>query len=625
MARTHPSDWQPAGIEMLEPAAQNAIRHPTSSYIVAGPGAGKTEFLAQRADFLFATGICPTPRNILAISFKRDAARNLRERVSQRTPSCAHRFESLTFDAFTKGLIDRFQDAIPQSWRLRGDYIIEHPRPQDINAHLNEVAAQHPNLAAEITAIPRDTFITEILGSLQLPRQPTPPQTATEASVLAWWQRRYTTTNPHRVNFVMLNRLAELVVRANPAISKALRLTYPFIFIDEFQDTTYAQYSFLRSVFGTSDCTVTAVGDDKQRIMGWAGALDDAFAEFCVNFGATRFELEWNFRSSPEITQIHHVVASTLNPRATSAISKVAPSITGRSGETWRFDSAADEARHIADWIRTDCDSSGRAPDRYALLARQKTSELQPMLEQALATHGIPFRNDDELVGSLRLQDLLADDLARCILDIIRLAAANGGNPAAWIRVTDIVSRLYDQPDDSSIYPQSLRRFEQFLARSRNWLHANPPTTGAIDTLVNAIVAHLGVSAIQSAFPAHGRRGFLDETTDALKARLSSVITLPSKWRDVCDQAEGLGAIPLMTIHKSKGLEYHTVIFIGLDDEQWWSFGRDPDEALRTFFVGLSRAEQRTIFTYCRDRGDRDKIGQLYDLLASANVVEVEL
>ena len=67
----------------------------------------------------------------------------------------------------------------------------------------------------------------------------------------------------------MLNRLAELLIRRRPQLGRALRITYPYVFVDEFQDTTAAQLSFLDSVF--SDTTVTAVGDRKQRIMGFAG------------------------------------------------------------------------------------------------------------------------------------------------------------------------------------------------------------------------------------------------------------------------------------------------------------------------------------------------------------------
>ncbi|MEV0392925.1 UvrD-helicase domain-containing protein [Polymorphospora rubra] len=80
------ADWRPSGVDDLEPAAWNALRDPGNAAVVAGPGAGKTEFLAQRATYLLQTGICPWPRRILAISFKRDAAANLGQRVAARVP-----------------------------------------------------------------------------------------------------------------------------------------------------------------------------------------------------------------------------------------------------------------------------------------------------------------------------------------------------------------------------------------------------------------------------------------------------------------------------------------------------------------------------------------------------------
>lgn len=72
-----PDDWRPIGVNDLEPAAWAALRCSSNAAVVAGPGAGKTEFLAQRACYLLQTGLCPAPRRILAISFKTDAAKNL--------------------------------------------------------------------------------------------------------------------------------------------------------------------------------------------------------------------------------------------------------------------------------------------------------------------------------------------------------------------------------------------------------------------------------------------------------------------------------------------------------------------------------------------------------------------
>jgi superfamily I DNA/RNA helicase len=78
-----------------------------------------------------------------------------------------------------------------------------------------------------------------------------------------------------------------------------------------------------------------------------------------------------------------------------------------------------------------------------------------------------------------------------------------------------------------------------------------------------------------------------------------------------------------MTVHKSKGLEYDTMIFIGLDDDSWWSHSPSNPDGLATFFVALSRAKQRAIFTFCSGRGNRRKVADLYRLLRTANVPEV--
>jgi superfamily I DNA/RNA helicase len=91
-------------------------------------------------------------------------------------------------------------------------------------------------------------------------------------------------------------------------------------------------------------------------------------------------------------------------------------------------------------------------------------------------------------------------------------------------------------------------------------------------------------------------------------------------WSDALDEYEGVRSVPLMTIHKSKGLEYHTVVFVGLDDSAWWSFSNDQIEATAGFFVAFTRAKQRVVFSYCAQRGDRKKIAPLYDLLTKAGV-----
>lgn len=129
--------WKPVGVPAMEPAADMAVRARGSALVVAGSGTGKTELLGQRAAFLLQTGGRVHPRRILAISFKRDAASNLRDRVERRCGrTLAGALDSMTFDAFAKQILDRFSAALPPHLALGGTYGIA---PFTTRASFNEL------------------------------------------------------------------------------------------------------------------------------------------------------------------------------------------------------------------------------------------------------------------------------------------------------------------------------------------------------------------------------------------------------------------------------------------------------------------------------------------------------
>jgi len=91
------------------------------------------------------------------------------------------------------------------------------------------------------------------------------------------------------------------------------------------------------------------------------------------------------------------------------------------------------------------------------------------------------------------------------------------------------------------------------------------------------------------------------------------------------DRFEGTHSIPIMTVHKSKGLEYHSVVFLGFEDYVFRGFQKIvDDEETCTFFVALSRARKRVMFTFSKERQGQtqsvSKIRPLYDLLVQAGV-----
>jgi superfamily I DNA/RNA helicase len=236
MPRIAPEGWRTTGIDDLEPAAWRALRHPGSSCVVAGPGAGKTEFLAQRAAYLLQTGTCPPPYRILAISFKTDAADNLAARVRQRCPpELANRFVSLTFDAFTKGLVDRFMSSIPGDWRPTRPYDIAFRTRRQIEGFLEAARRGAPReWQVEIVEIGADEFEPRFAGTYRLPINRRDPQSGSEYAVGRWWAGSLADRDRSALTFVSLNRLAELLLRANTHLRRAMRATYPFVFVDEF-------------------------------------------------------------------------------------------------------------------------------------------------------------------------------------------------------------------------------------------------------------------------------------------------------------------------------------------------------------------------------------------------------
>lgn len=633
--RTNPDEWRPNGIDDLEPSAWDALRARTIS-VTAGPGAGKSEFLAQRAGYLLETGLCRPPRHILAISFKRDAAANLRRRVQTRLPSHAARFTSMTFDAFTKSIVDRFGDLLPPAWAMTGTYRIGFASQIEIRDFLSGIASTAPaTFRDDVHQIRRDGFLTNLVGSYSLEVEPQEPATAEAYAVQQWWAQRYQGHPVPVLDFVMLNRLAELAIRSSSQLRRALTATYPYVFVDEFQDTTYAQYSFLRSVFEGQRTAVTVVGDRKQRIMGWAGALTDAFAQFEHDFDARAFELNWNFRSTQDLVDLQHRFATRLAAGSQAQVSQIVGEVGEIPIQVWSFSTAKFEAESIAAWIAADMEQSGRAPGEYGLVARQRVADLEPALARAFAAQGLKVRNDDALVGQVRLQDLLKDEFARLLIGLVRLGAVRGGQPQTWRDVTNTLTRLAPNNGNRDVGSKVEDDLSDFLARLRDWFGSTSLVADTIsaqhsslvdevtEALVGMLTAFVDYQSITQKRILSDRPEDLTVTLDAFRTRLSDAIRRVDSWHEVAGAFADDDAVPLLTIHRSKGLEYHTVFFVGLDGDQWWAHARDRIESTMTFFVGVSRAAERLIFTQCDERGPTDGIADLYEVLNEAEVAIV--
>jgi len=369
--------WTPVGVPEMESAALAALKHEGNALVAAGPGAGKTEFLAQRALYLLTSGKAENPKRILAISFKKQAAENLQRRVQARiSEGHALRFDSATFDAFSKRLVDQFRPALKFPLeRLRLGYEFS-PRgftEGHIASFLANQRAQAPlEFRSQVSSYRPQTFMRDCVAKWTLPLTSTTSEATTAHEYLArqWWIA--TTLRgevPPQLDFIMLNRVADFLLRSQPRLLAALQATYSHVFVDEFQDTTEAQYGLLTSAFLDGQGEVTCVGDERQRIMGWAGAKERVFETFTGDFGAEVFHLLRNYRSRPELIRVQR----SLEANAEKPLGDPDQNLhVGRYARAIGYSSRAKEYAGVCSIVSKLIHEQGVAPRDIAILARNR-------------------------------------------------------------------------------------------------------------------------------------------------------------------------------------------------------------------------------------------------------------
>lgn len=519
-------NWHPADRMILEPNAWNAaIEQKRCVALTAGPGAGKTELLAQRADFLLRTNTCHYPKRILAISFKVDASYNLKERVRRRCgKDLSSRFDSHTFHAFAKIIIDRFRLILIDENALNSDYKIGDRR---------------------------------ILHK--------------------------------QITFNDLIPLAIQILKASSIARNAIRQTYSDVFLDEFQDCTDRQYELLRMVFQGTSIRLTAVGDVKQRIMVWAGALEGIFANFVTDFSAITLRMYRNFRSQPRLLRMQNEIIKVLDPNAFMTDTK----IEGNNGEIYlyQFNSSQEETKCLVDLISNWILNENVPISEIAILVSKQPHLYLKNLMDELDKHGIPFRNEQEL------QDLSKEPVVQLIVDYL-LVILGDREPAAWLR---LISHLADFAEDN-VRLSTSNEWQNFIKYQRKEM-AKLKSDGSspIDywSFVQVFLRKIGVSSLTALSPAYESRERLREIIKEAKSHLDKFLEIDPDLAKALIKFSDDQAIKILTIHKSKGLEFDSVVILGVENETFWG---NIEEERCAFFVGISRARQRLVMTICNKR-----------------------
>ena len=515
--------WQVADGLTLETNALLAVKALGKSLaLTAGPGAGKTEVLAQRADFLLRTGNCRYPKRILAISFKVDASKNLRDRIRRRCGlDLAARFDSYTFHGFAKRIIDRFRPVLKGEDSLEPNY----------------------SIGDEI-----------ILGK--------------------------------QIRFAQLIPLATKILSESAIARNAICQTYTDVFLDEFQDFTTEQYKLLKLIFMNTPIRLTAVGDTKQKIMGWAGALDGIFIDYAKDFDARPLNLYRNFRSKPRLLRMQNEIIRTLDPAAVMADDLILGNDGGLFAQN--YDNSHSEAAALANIIQKWIDVEKIPLQEIAILfPRQIDLYGTPLMEQ-LATKGIPYRNEHES------QDLVNEPAARLIIDYLSCLYRDR-EPKAWISLMDQLVSFNDEDGESEPHRDFERLYLSQLKEVRKLARSDAPYSGWWE-LTMTFLKNIGLPVLTSLSSDYEAKARLNEVIKSTRQQIDKLLEQEPDLLKALDLFSNDQAIRFLTIHKSKGLEFHSVIIIGVETQTFW--GKAQEERCG-FFVAVSRAKERLMITTC--------------------------
>lgn len=606
--------WSPSGGIILERNATNAVKAAESILVVAGPGAGKTELLAQKAGFLFQTNKCKFPQKILAISFKTDAAANLKERIQLRySQEYAARFTSLTYDAFAKKILDQFRMALPQELRPEKDYVVEDKNSVDTAFK----KAGFVN-SSRVTRSKLTSYYESVISTTKLPLD----DKSLGSDVWQLLLKGFDNTAAC-LTFKMINMLAAFILSTNPYILKSLQSTYSYVFLDEFQDTTDLQYDLVKRCFKKSNTIITAVGDGKQRIMIWAGARKTVFEDFQQDFSAVKIPLLMNHRSAPRLVNLQRLMCKSLQESSVNL--KTSEKWDESDGDIKLFLSENEEleAKYIVADIN-DKIADGIEINDICILVKQLPGNYTDAIISELEVHSIRARIENDY------QDLIKEFITNLILNTLTVSIKRR-SPVEWEYITNAMIEL--RGVEPSGNPELYYQEHVHLIELLNGISAKLTSDiykEDFETIIEDIVDFFGLEQIKASYPAYSQGDFFRNTVEKLVSLVWNEFELCNDWICSIENFLGIHSIAIMTIHKSKGLEYNSVYFIGLEDGAFWSFKNQPDEDRCAFFVALSRAKEHLSFSFCSYRSKlRDSnqthndINEFFELLRIPDIATV--
>lgn len=594
--------------------------------IVAGAGSGKTRVLTYRIAYLISIGI--PAYNILALTFTNKAAGEMRDRIVQLVGKRSAQIWMGTFHSMFARILRRESERLGYT---RNFTIYDADDSLSLIRHVQKslgVSPQRYNphaIRARISSA-KNRFIMPT----EFAEQAVELFDVKTAQVYREYQQRLKQANAMDFDDLLV-KMIELL-ESNKTVLESYQDRFPYILVDEYQDTNRAQYLVLKLLAGKHN-NICVVGDDAQSIYAFRGAEIRNILDFEQEFhGCKVFRLEQNYRSTKNILG----VADRLIKHNVDQIHKKlwTHNAEGDPVSLLVCNDDKDEGEKIVKYLQEEIHKRKLALRDVAILYR--TNAQSRSLEDALRRSGIPYvivggvefykrKEIKDVLAYLRLIVNPSDD--ESFLRVINVPARGIGETTleklsafARKRKSPLLETLGALRSDESGVTYFTRQAFKGLCSFYDLVHKynNLRTTLSLSELARAMIDEIGIlqQLKEEGTPeALARWDNVQELLSAITefsvdnpdASLETFLEEVSLIADIDKWDETKNAVTLMTAHAAKGLEFPIVFIAGLEEGLFPLYNaivdrKELEEERRLCYVGMTRAKQKLYLSYARLR-----------------------
>lgn len=445
----------------------------------------------------------------------------------------------------------------------------------------------------------------------------------TVARLYAAYQRHLRESNA--LDFDDIIYLTVELFRRFPEELAKYQYRFPYVLVDEYQDTNHAQYQLI-SLLTHASGNLCVVGDDDQSIYRFRGATIENILGFEEEFpDCTVIRLEQNYRSTQNILDAANSVIANNTGRKSKHLWTNAGA--GEKITWYRAADESDESAYVSDTILKQVKTGEKYSD-HAILYRMNAQS--NMLERALVHKGIPYR----IYGGTRFYD------RKEIKDILAYMSIVE-NPNDRVRFERIVNEpkrgignatlalLLQISQDLHLSPlEVLQNVEQYPALSKKktalkkfaelWealitAEREQPLEQFLDTILEKTGYHGMLESMgeEGTFRLENieelKTSILTYQNEAEEASLGGFLEEISLYTDVDKYEPDQDTVMLMTVHSAKGLEFRNVFLVGMEQgvfpgNRSLSTPQDLEEERRLAYVALTRAKEKLTLTAAASR-----------------------